>query len=302
MLSTAANVTVPPPISISGMVPTTPTTTNATAVNGTAANVGAAPTANASTVGPQAGITNGQINPNDSTNAASQLDAITNANSPYIQLAQQQGMLSAASRGLQNSSLGAGAAEAAAVQAAAPFAQQNAGAASAGQMQNSQLQTQANEFNASQQNSNQQLNAQMDTQNSQFNASLDTQTNQVNAAAQNQMKAQTQQLTEQLNQQFVSGEQSKQLAVINGQFNNLINSNTQAAGLYKSYMDGMASILNNKDIDATKANVAIQTMLKQVQSGLSLIDALNGGTAVAPVATPGPLPGPTLPRTSGPVR
>jgi hypothetical protein len=302
VLNQAAGITNPTPISLTGLTPTNGTASLGTAYNGTAANVGTAPVANASNVGPQAGITNGQINANDSTNSAAQLDAITNANSPYIQLAQQQGMLSAASRGLQNSSLGAGAAEASAVAAAAPFAQQNASTASAGQMQNSQLQTQANEFNASQQNSNNQLNAQMQTQNSQFNASQNTQNSQVNAQAQNSMKMQTQQLTEALNQQFVSGEESKQLASINGQYNTLINSNSSAASLYKSYMDNMGAILNNKDIDATKANVAITTMMKQLTSGLALVDAMNGGSSVAPPPVTAPTPtAPTLPRVGGPV-
>src|ERR1700683_931226 len=51
---------------------------------GTAASIGDTPTASATLASPLAAINNGQINPNDATNSASQLDAITHANSPYI--------------------------------------------------------------------------------------------------------------------------------------------------------------------------------------------------------------------------
>ena len=154
--STNAGITTPGTPSLQSLM-TTPQTagTFAASNGGTATPIGATPTASASLANPMAAITNGQINPQDATNAASQIDAITNANSPYIQQAEQQGLLSAASRGLENSSIGAGASEAAAVSAAAPLAEQNAGEASQGLLQNAQLATQANEFNASQQNANQ---------------------------------------------------------------------------------------------------------------------------------------------------
>ena len=64
-----------PPLS-SYYAPPTAVSTFA-ASTGTAATVGTATTASASTVGPLASINSaGTINPNDSTNAASQLDAI----------------------------------------------------------------------------------------------------------------------------------------------------------------------------------------------------------------------------------
>ena len=85
----------------------TPATTAASTVGsttgGTAAPVGNFGTA-ASTNVNLAGLSpTGSMNPTDSTNAASQLNSITKANSPFIQQATQQGLLSAAGRGLENS-------------------------------------------------------------------------------------------------------------------------------------------------------------------------------------------------------
>jgi hypothetical protein len=282
----------PTPAPAPGGVPVTPTPsltslyaqnpgagTFAASNTGTAAPVGAAPTANASKVGPLAAInSNGTINPNDSTNAASQLDAITRANSPYIQQATQQGLLTAASRGLENSSLGAGAAEAAAVQAAAPLAEQNANEATGGQMQNSQLETQAGEFNASQLNANQQLEAQLKTQQTQFNASQQQQAAATNAAAKNAMTQQTMQLNEQINQQYLSGSQSQTLASIQGQFNELIQSNASAAGLYTSMQNQIGAVMANKDIAPQRVADTISAMQSLTASGLSIIDAINGGS------------------------
>lgn len=249
---------------------------------GQATATGAAPTASASKTGPLAGINTGQINPNDPTNAASQLDAITNANSPYIQLAKQQGLLSAAGRGLENSSLASGASEAAAVQAAAPLAEQNAGTASQGMLQEAQLGTQASEFNASQANANQQLNAQMQTQQTQFNASQQQQAAATNSAAQNAMTQQTQQLNEQINQQYLSGTQSQSLAAIQGQYNELIQQNASASGLYTSMLNNIGSVMANKDIAPQRVADTISAMQSLLGSGLSIIDAINGGTAGAP--------------------
>lgn len=58
-----------------------------------------------------------------------QLNAITAADSGYMQLARTSGLQTANKRGLLNSSLAAGASQAAAIAAAAPLAQQNAGQA-----------------------------------------------------------------------------------------------------------------------------------------------------------------------------
>lgn len=254
---------------------------------GTAASVGNFGTAAASNVTPFAAINNGQINPNDATNAASQLNAITATNSPYIQQATQQGYLSAAARGLGNSSIGAGASEAAAVQAAAPLAEQNASAATTGMLQNAQLQTQASEFNVSQQAAAQELQAQLQTSVSQANANAITATSQfnasqqqaadtANAAAKNQLAAQTQALTEAMNQQDLSGTQAANLARIQATSQQLIASNQSAANLYANYMTSLSATAGNQNISPQRLGETMAAMQSMLQSGLNVIDAMNG--------------------------
>jgi hypothetical protein len=271
-----ATTTVP---SLQSLETTNPGAGTYAASLGTASTVGTAPTANASLTGQIAGISNNQINPNDATNAASQLDAITNANSPYIQQAEQQGLLSAASRGLENSSIGAGASEAAAVQAAAPLAEQNAAGATSGLLQNSQLATQANEFNASQANANQQLNAQLQTQQAQFNASQQQSAAATNTAAQNAMTQQTMQLNEALNQQYLSGSQAQSLASIQGNYNELIAANSSASSMYQSYLNSMGALMNNQNIAPSRVADSVSAEQSMLESGLGVIDALNGGSS-----------------------
>lgn len=180
---------------------------SATAQNATAQN------ATAAQAGPLADISSGSMKANDSTNAASQLNAITAANSPYIQEAEQQGLLSAASRGLENSSIGAGAAEAAAVQAAAPFAEQNANAATQGVLTNAQLAQQTALQNANLGTQVAEQNASLGTQVSEQNAGLGTQVSEQNAGLGTQVAEQNAQLG------TTASLQNSQLATQAGEFN-----------------------------------------------------------------------------------
>lgn len=271
-----SNPPTPSNPSLTPLEPVQPVTGTFTAVNGTAAPVGTATQASASNVDPM-----GTQNPNDLTNTAGQLDNITSANSPYMQLARQQGMLTAASRGLGNSSIAAGNSEASAVAAAAPLAEQNASEAAQGKLQNSQLDTQTNEFNAGQTNANQQLDAQLKTQTSQFNASQQQSAGATNAAALNAMREQTQALTAQLNTQFLSGSMAQTLAGIQGQYSELIAQNQSAAALVQSTLNGMTTIMGNPQINATQAAQAIQAEMAFLNSSLGMINVLNGGTVAA---------------------
>lgn len=320
---TSGNLTVPPLGSLTPQNPGTATINPSTAAaaptasasnigmlsQAAASDVGDTTNANASNVGPLAGLTNGQIDPNDSTNSASQLDAITAQNSPYIQLAEQQGLLTAASRGLENSSLAAGSAQAAATAAAAPLAQQNASEASTGQLQNSQLDTQVSEANAAAANAAKMQNSQLDTQASEFNSSQDTAAKELaaqlgtsvsqsnaqlatsnnefnaqqtqaaaaaNAAATNSMAAQTAALTEDMNKQDLSGTQAQKLADIQAQSNNLIATNQSASSMYSSYLSSMSSTMANQNISPQRAADTITAMQSMLQSGLSVIDQMDG--------------------------
>lgn len=317
---------------------------NATSQNATSQNATAAD------------ISSGAMRPNDSTNSASQLDMILGSNSPYIQLAEQQGLISAAGRGLENSSIAAGAAQAAATQAAAPLAEQNAGAATQAELQNKQLGTQVSEQNAqlgtqvaeqnaalgtqvSEQNAAEETNARLQnaqlgtqasefntgenvqqalqnaaerTQTSQLNAQLAGQTAQFNAGqtqaaattnaqAQNAMKAETMQLNNSINQQYLSNVGAQDLASIQGQFNQLIASNQAASNLYESYFAGISSTMANQNIAPSRVADTISADQSMLASGLQIIDELNGMNIDLAGVTGAGAPGFSIPPTSTPI-
>lgn len=261
---------VGPSPTLVGVTPIQPPTALTTGVSTTTGTIGNFGTAAAS------GVNLGNTGPGMTTNAATNLNDITSSNSPYMQLARQQGYLSAAGRGLGNSTLGAGASEAAAVQAAAPLAEQNAQIASGAALQNAQLQTQASEFNTSQAAAAQELAAQLTTNTNQFNASQQQSASAQNAAATNSMAQQTAALTEAMNQQDLSGAQAKQLAQIQGQYQQLISANSSAAGFYSSMLTSMGSILGNPNITSTRAADSLAAFNSMLQSGLNIIGGING--------------------------
>lgn len=287
--SASSNLTAPP--LGTALTPQNPTAATynpaySGASTATAAPIGTMTQANSQNTD-AAKLTNGQMDPNDSTNSASQLDAITSQNSPYIQLAEQQGLLTAASRGLENSSIGAGAAQAAATAAAAPLAQQNASEASTAKNQNAQLGTQASEFNSSQDAAAKELqaqlgtsvsqsNAQAATANSEFNAQQTQAAAAANATAKNTMAAQTAALTEDMNKQNLSGTQAARLANIQAQSSQLIATNQSAASLYSTYLSSMSATMANKDISPSRVADTISAMQSMVSSGLNVIDSMQG--------------------------
>lgn len=278
-------------------------------------------------------LNNGKFDPNDPTNSASQLDAITASNSPYIQLAEQQGLISAAGRGLENSSIAAGAAQAAATQAAEPLATQNAGEAATAAEQNAALATQVSEQNAAEQTNANLQNAQLGTQASEFNtgenvqealqnAAEKTQTSQLNAQlagqtaqfnagqtqaaasqnaqANNAMKQETMQLNSSINQQYLSGVQAEDLASIQGQFNQLIASNQAASNLYESYFAGISATMANQNIAPSRVADTISADQSMLASGLQIIDEMNGSNIDLSSVT-GPTGGFGIPTTSTPL-
>jgi hypothetical protein len=135
----------------------------------------------------------GEVDPSTMT-AAGQLNQITSLDSANMRRAANQGMLTAARRGLQNSSFAAGAAQGAMVDRATPLAQQDAATyfqnmranldatnraaeVSTGRETdvsalNSQLEQQVNLANADAENRMAELNAQLDTAVSQQNADM----------------------------------------------------------------------------------------------------------------------------------
>lgn len=283
--------------------PTPATSTDATAGTATAttdtATMGSVPTAG---------------------DVSNQLNRITSQDSPYIKLARQSGMLAAARRGLGNSSIAAGNSEAAAVGAAMPAAQQNAGqeanqaltnqkASNDASALNAQLGTETSVTNANNTTDVSKQNAQLKTQTSQFNSSQDFAAKMADAASANDMRKLVLSANADLNKQYLSGSQAKDLANINGEYQTLISRNTSAGQLYDSYFNAISSLMQNTSIDPSQMTTKIAALQLELESGLKVINATQGidfsaytpGGAKTP-SGPGPtIPGgtPTLPVSGG---
>jgi hypothetical protein len=223
----------------------------------------------------------------DAELASSQLNKITSQDSPLIKRARQEGLVNANRRGLLNSSIAAGAAEGAIVDRATPLAQQNAQILQQQRLTNQASTNQSREFNASQQNERDRLQAQLDTAVSQGNAELanqvrirqaelDQQVNLENAAATNRQREQVLAINADLNKQFLANTGAIDLATIQGRFEQLISSNATAGNLYAAYFNSIAQVMANKEIPPDRVAQSIQVQQQLLESGLRLIDQLNG--------------------------
>lgn len=237
-----------------------------------------------------------------------QVNRITSQDSSYIKGARQGGMLSAASRGLQNSSLAAGAAEREAVRAALPMAQQNAQqnfnrsladqqASNDMSRLNAQLETAVNQGNAEAANAIRARMAELETSVSTFNAGEANKVNTLNAergfeasrfnaGAQNERTNNILSLNTELNRQFLSGTQAMDLATIQGRFNQLISTSETAGRLYQAYVETIGQAMQNTKMTPEKLSGYVYTQQRILDAGLRTIDTINS-TDLSRFAAPG---------------
>lgn len=312
--------------SLSSLYTTNPGTQDATA--STAANPTAAPVTNATAGTVSTGgvlsqakdYTAAQNTVDPDQLASTQLSKITSEDSPLMEQARQSGLNTANSRGMINSSLAAGNAEAEMVKQATPIAQQNAAteansslanqaATNQASAQNASLDTQSSEQNASVNAQINELQAQMQTavsqgnasaanaiaeqlqqlqtQTDQFNAAQKTSVSQSNAAATNAMTSQVLQANSDMNKQYLAGTQSMDLATIQGRYQNLIAQNAAAASLYNSYFQSISETMSNTNLDPARAAQIVAVQQQTLAAGLALMDSMNGLDATGSPTAPG---------------
>jgi hypothetical protein len=131
---------------------------------------------------------------------AGQLQEITSGDSPLMALARQQGLLSAGRRGLMNSSIAAGAAQAAVTERALPIAQQDAATHLRAAEANQQALNRAKEFGASAKNVAELTNAVEANKLDALNAQLGTDVSKFNAAQRNEAELLAAQMQTAVNQ------------------------------------------------------------------------------------------------------
>lgn len=144
-----------------------------------------------------------------------QLTKITSQDSPLMQRARSEGMLTAARRGLQNSSIAAGAAQGAMVDRAIPVAQQDAATYLQTGLSNQEAENRAREFGAGAENTAALSNAQSANDIAKLNAQLETAVSQGNAEAANAIRTRLAELQTQTSQ--FNAEQANEVSKLNAQ-------------------------------------------------------------------------------------
>jgi hypothetical protein len=232
-----------------------------------------------------------------------------------------------AGRGMTNSSIAAGAAMGAMVDRALPLAQQDAAARRNQALYNTDATNRAAEFEAGAFNTKEQANADRTTNVSVANAdnatkvnlanseaqnralmqqaidaaeaqrqhaALTTQTNISNADAQNRLTETAFSQNAETNRQWMAGSQAKELADIQGKYQQLIATNEAASSLYQSHFQSISAAMANDSIPPDRIAQYVRVQQSMLENGLKVIDALNGidlnteaGPPMVPIPTGG---------------
>ncbi len=221
---------------------------------------------NGATVG-QAGVTGYDpaqvtINPEKQT-VSGQLKSILSQGNPYIERAQSGAMDYANSRGLVNSTMAAQAGQAAAIDAALPIANADAGIYNTAELANVGEKNKASQFGAGAANTASLTNA---------GAVSDIGKLQEQGTQQRESLAQSGQQDVAL--QTLKGTQAKSLADTEAQYKTLIQSSATAGELFKSTQATMTSILNNPDSSPEAKQSAVAALTQILQGGLSVAGAI----------------------------
>lgn len=171
-----------------------------------------------------------------------QLDALLKKDSPLMSRARAGAMQTANSRGLVNSSMAAGAGEAAAIDAALPIANADAQAYGLAARDNQAAGNAALQVSADASNK----------------ASL------VNADALNQAGLQA-----------LKGNQAMQLADIEGSYKSLIQTSDSAGKLYQQTMDAINKTLTSADLDPAAKSAAVTRQTELLRTGLGVIGKIG---------------------------
>ena len=208
------------------------------------------------------------VNPNDLAAPAaettqSQLTGILNKGGALMQQAATAGNQQAASRGLLNSSMGIQAAQKAVYDQAVPIATNDANTLNTMASFNAGQKNQTLQSNANTVNSMGQFNAQNENAVSQFNAQNENAASQWNAGQQNEAVLKAMDINSR-----------ETLGAIEANYKTLMQTNSSAENIYNQAMKNIADI--NMSIDVEDKTTAIESQLAYLQSGLTMIQNLNG--------------------------
>lgn len=176
--------------------------------------------------------------------ASWQLNDLLATGSPLMTLARQQAADQAERSGMRNSSLAAGAAQAAMAERMMPLAQQNAQTEAQASSQNQALEMERRLSNAAMGNDLMNADRQRD-----YGYNLQQLAGDQDFAKQN-----------------LAGQKAADLANIEGQYKMLISENDSAARIFQSTYDSIAQILSNHELDADEAGEKADYLVSMMES------------------------------------
>jgi len=225
----------------------------------------------------------------EKANASTQANEIMSEKSPLMRLAKQEGMLSAAKRGLGNSSIAAGASQAAMSKAAVPLAQQNASNAARVDSQNLANRQEASKLNVTERNDMTTTNVEAankanlldSTESNKQQTQYDDRVQQkaiVDATEENKAAMQKHSTDADVNQTWLNGQISQNMTHLQGQYNEILAASPAAAQMYGSTLDTLAGMWANEDIPLSIKNRYGESAMRFLEGGLRVQGSILGMT------------------------
>ena len=189
----------------------------------------------------------------DTDSVSGQLEKILSKDSPVMTRARAGAMQSANSRGLLNSSMAAGAGEAAVIDAALPIAQQDANTFSQQRLANQQVSNAADQFGADAAN----------------------RTVALNTGEANQLGRLKEQGITETGLQTLRGTQSKELAQLEQANRQILQSSDSAARFFSQTSASISDILKEPGISVEAKQQLVQKQVDLLKNGLAVIGGIN---------------------------
>lgn len=251
--------------------------------------------------------------------ASGRMSKITGEDSPLMQRAKQEGILSSASRGLQNSSFSAGSSMGAMVDRASPLAQQDASILQKQQLTNQGDVNRASEITSGRETDVDLANVREKGTADRFNVESQLKANLTDAEAENSMRRLVTGENAATNRQSMINDNAVYLQNLDDKTKTTINDSKVAANMFDSYNASVSQLLANDKISPARMGELITAQRATFQSGLNLIGEISGmtfeldmGTAgagmtgaiapPAPAAAPAAAPAPAVRNTGLPPR
>jgi hypothetical protein len=204
-----------------------------------------------------------------------QMTGLLEQGSKYTNLAKQGAMETAASRGLLNSSMAAGAGERAAIQSALPIAQQDASTYNQQDLANQTFQNQfaseTNKAELNRQTQDQNLARQQDTLG--YQANLGELTAEANTERQKDLMYTETDLKAKF--QGLQQDFGLELETLKSNFDIQGNLDTSMGNMYATTLSSLAAFLNSPELSAAQQTAGAQTIIGNLQAGLNFLAGIT---------------------------